>query len=136
MKWLTILFSSFSLIACVSGNIQTVRDTAKHHDSFKVSENYQSIYKRVNTCMSDRWDAGGLFGSSYDFETNLYSELGEAEMYVQLKDLTGNHIYLSIDLKKIADDKTQVDIRNQLSTWNGARDGVRAFINKESDKCS
>lgn len=122
--------------ACASGNIQEVRNTAEYHDSFSVSENYQRVYKRINTCMSDRWNAGGVFGSSFEFEKNLYPELGEAEMYVQMKDLTGNHIYLSIDLKKVSDNETQVDIRNQVATWNSQREKVKNFILNDSDLCS
>ena len=85
--------------------------------------------------LNDKYTGGLGLGANTEVKSALYNELNQAEIFVQLSSLTGNTIYLSLDIEKLSATKSNLIVRNPFSTWNSAREKLIAFIKKESNKC-
>lgn len=108
-----IIVSLAIALLCVAGcgaktKSELIAD-AKLHERYAVEKNYQEAYRGIADKFVECSDSMAQY-----LQRNLYSELGEGELYLQGADSAG-YIFL-VEVKRISEDRAEVKAYSKVST--------------------
>lgn len=82
---------------------------AKTVMSCQIEENYQRVFKRLNSAANDKagatWLATALVNNSF-----LYSDLGEADISIKQTNPFGDTYFVAVEIKKVEDASTDMTV--------------------------
>lgn len=89
-------------------------------DEFTVNDNYQRVYKRMQTKFHDCLGEGiiGLRASMH-IKNNLYPDLGEAEISYMMRNVGAANYLIHTDITKITANETKVKSYMQIKMNSG-----------------
>ncbi len=110
MKNISImLVCLFILSACGAKTKTELIAEARLHEEYTVNKNYQEVYREIADKFVECSDSMAPY-----LRRNLYSDLGEGELYLHGADSAGYAFLVSI--KKIGDTQTEVKVYSKIST--------------------
>lgn len=112
MKNLAVLILMVTLLAvsgCGAKTKPELIQEAKLHEEFSINKNYQEVYRGIADKFVECFDSG-----AQHIRRNLYSELGEGELYLHGADSAG-YVFL-VEVKKTGDAQTEVKAYSKIST--------------------
>lgn len=99
----------FLLLACGAKTKSELIADAKLHERYAVEKNYQEAYRGI----ADKFVECSESMAQY-IQRDLYSELGEGELYLQGADSAG-YLFL-VEVKKISEGRAEVKAYSKVST--------------------
>ena len=104
-----ILICFFLLSSCGAKTKHDLIAEAKLHDEYEVNDNYQSIYKRTVDKLNECTE-----GLSQYIQRDLYTELGEGEMF--FPGAGGDGYAFLVQIKKTGDNQSSVKTYSKITS--------------------
>lgn len=128
-----IAFAAALLAGCAPPTLQGLRENPAGTTRFEVGQNYQQVYRTViaNARKCYQGSAGPM--AQNVVTGDLYTDIRSGEISVALHGAAGVDTYLGIDIKALADDRTEVRTYYRPSTWASSAAGVESMLRGGSE---
>lgn len=100
----------------------------------EVDLNYQHLHRKLSECYNSKFSGSQITAQSSIHE-QIYSDLGESELSQVMDGGFGRAVYMTTDLKKLAQEHTQVTVYVYYSTWRGYGEKIDAFLRTRPLDC-
>ena len=107
--WVVLAVVGVLVAGCGAKTKSELIADAKLHERYAVEKNYQEAYRGIADKFVECSDSMAQY-----LQRNLYSELGEGELYLQGADASG-YLFL-VEVKKISEDRAEVKAYSKVST--------------------
>ncbi len=108
LSFVTIIIVLFS--GCMASNYnEMINDDSVKKKTFTINENYQSLYKRGVSKVEECHEQG-LLTAAITSDSNIYSEIKEANITVYLMGGLGKQMHHAISFKGNQDNTTKLDV--------------------------
>lgn len=129
----------FSLNACAPGTVDEVRAMPDAAKTFTVERHLEESYSIVLNRMQECWQRSSFLGGGFIVNHELRPKAQTATVsLVSSGAFTGNSIFLLVDMRHLAENKTEVTVRAGIDaarTREYQNSTVHAWILREKTDC-
>jgi hypothetical protein len=134
-RLLTAALLLAALTGCAPATLQGLREKPTGTGQFEVDQNYQQVYRTVITNARKCWQSG-LITAQMVVTGDLFTDTKAGEVTVALHGAAGVDTYLGVDIKAVADDRTQVRTYYAMSSWAAGPAAIESWVRTGSTTCS
>ena len=131
MKYAAVALLCLALSGCSSLN--DVRNSDNQY-TFDVNDNYQKVYRNIQEISKQCWE-GTAITADYVVDTQLYSELGTAEVAWKLVGIAMPVYYLDIEIKRVSSNKSHVVVHRASYVHAYSEQVVKQWAKGEMNTC-
>jgi hypothetical protein len=133
MKYRSILAAL--LLAVLSGCTMTPTEVRNEGDvySYNADQSYQSVYRSIKRKANECWGVDLITGS-VDIDSEMYTDIKEAEVTSSVKGMAGNSALVQIDIKSTSN-KTKVSVYTRYSSYSDVGKLTESWVHG-NEECS
>lgn len=124
-----------TLAGCAPATMQGLREKPHGQTKFEVQRSYQSVYRTVLNNSRKCWQAG-LITAQMIVTGDLYSDTRSGEVTVALHGGAGVDTYFGVDIKAVAEDRTEVQTFSAGRGWAPAASAVKEWLELGHTDCA
>jgi hypothetical protein len=126
-KLFSLAVSLVLLQACAASGIDGVKSQHSRHETFRVEENYQSVFRRISRRVPECFSNPMAIAA----QSNLYHDIEAGELTV------GNSLgtFLVVEVKGLGPNAAKVDVYTGVSTWDKYVERVKGWIDGTYSGC-